>query len=146
MPYYHKLGSIPQKRHTIFRKPNGELYHEELFGTIGFDGMSSLLYHNNPPTIVKEVLESIDVAPKIAVDKNMKALNLEGFAVPPTDDYLKSRVPVLTNSDVTIELAAPRKSQKDYFYKNADADEVIFIHEGTGVLKTLLGNSCFQLT
>ena len=44
MPIYHKLGKIPQKRHTQFRKENGELYYEQLFGTIGFDGMSSLMY------------------------------------------------------------------------------------------------------
>ena len=49
MPIYHHLGKFPNKRHTQFRKANGELYHEELFGTIGFDGMSSLLYHLHPP-------------------------------------------------------------------------------------------------
>lgn len=70
MPYYHKLGKIPHKRHTAFRKEDGNLYHEQLFGTIGFDGMSSLLYHNHPPTQVKQVLESYAVAPEIAVDKN----------------------------------------------------------------------------
>lgn len=139
MPFYQKLGNIPHKRHIQFRKENGELYHEQLFGTIGFDGMSTLLYHNHPPTRVKKVLESIDVAPKIAVEKNMKSINLQGFNVQPVDDFLDSRVPVLTNSDCTIELAAPRKSVKDYFYKNADADEVIFIHRGSGKLKTLMG-------
>ncbi len=69
MPIYHKLGEIPPKRHTQFRKPNGELYNEQLFGTIGFDGMSSLLYHHHRPTMVKEVGESVDVSPKIAVEK-----------------------------------------------------------------------------
>ena len=144
MPYYHKLGKLPHKRHTIYRQPNGKLYHEQLFGTIGFDGMSSLLYHVHPPTQVKKILESIDVSPKIAVEKNMKSINLEGFAVKPVDDFLESRVPVLTNSDCTIELAAPKQSQTEYFYKNADADEVIFIHEGTGTLKTILGNIPFE--
>ena len=109
MPFYQKSGSIPHKRHTQFRKADGSLYHEELFGTIGFDGMSTLLYHEHPPTMVKEVLESVDVAPKIAVDKNMKAYLLEGFKVTATDDYLSSRTPVLTNSDLTISLAAPKK-------------------------------------
>src|SRR5210317_1446453 len=102
MPFYQKVGSIPHKRHTQFRKADGSLYHEELFGTIGFDGMSTLLYHEQPPTMVKDILESVDVAPKVAVDKNMKAYLLEGFKVPATEDYLASRTPVLTNSDLTI--------------------------------------------
>lgn len=143
MPFYHKLGKIPHKRHTQFRKPDGSLYLEQLFGTIGFDGMSSLLYHTHPPTAVKAVLDSIDLTPEIAVDKNMKARNLEGFAVKPTADYLESRVPVLVNSDVHIVLAAPTKSQTEYFYKNADCDEVIFVHKGKGTLKTFLGNIDF---
>lgn len=143
MPFYHKLGKIPHKRHTTFRKADGSLYHEQLFGTIGFDGMSSLLYHEAPPTMVKEVLESVDRRPKIAVERNMKSLNLNGFAVKPVGDFLESRVPVLTNSDVTLELAAPQNSLRDYFYKNADCDEVLFVHEGTGTLRTQLGNLTF---
>jgi len=139
MPFYQKSGRIPHKRHTTFRKEDGSLYHEELFGTIGFDGMSTLLYHEHPPTMVKEVLESEDVKPKIAVEKNMKAYLLEGFKVPATDDYLSSRTPVLTNSDLTISLAAPRKSMVDYFYKNAQQDEMIFVHEGSGTLYTQMG-------
>jgi len=139
MPFYQKSGRIPHKRHTTFRKEDGSLYHEELFGTIGFDGMSTLLYHEHPPTMVKEVLESEDVKPKIAVEKNMKAYLLEGFKVPATDDYLSSRTPVLTNSDLTISLAAPRKSMGDYFYKNAQQDEMIFVHEGSGTLYTQMG-------
>jgi homogentisate 1,2-dioxygenase len=144
MPFYHKLGKIPHKRHTTFRKEDGSLYHEQLFGTIGFDGMSSLLYHNHPPTMVKEVLDSIDMAPEIAIEKNMKAINLQGFDVQPTDDYLDSRTPVLTNNDCTISLAAPRTSTTTYFYKNADCDEMIFIHKGSGQLKTLLGIIDFE--
>ena len=144
MPFYQKQGQFPHKRHTQFRKENGELYHEELFGTIGFDGMSSLLYHNHPPTMVKKVGESIDIAPKIAVEKNMKAYCLKGFDVMPTEDYLESRVPVLTNKDCTITLAAPTTSMTDYFYKNAQNDEVVFVHEGSGTLKTQFGELPFS--
>ena len=140
MPFYHKLGNIPHKRHTVFKKPDGGYYYEELFGTIGFDGMSSLLYHCHRPTQVKEVLESIDVTPEIAVEKNMKAYALNGFQVPPKDDFLESRVTVLMNNDCHIVLAAPKKSLTEYFYKNADCDELIFVHKGSGKLRTLLGN------
>jgi homogentisate 1,2-dioxygenase len=144
MPIYHSLGKIPHKRHTIFKKANGKYYYEELFGTEGFHGMSSLLYHANRPTQVKAIGKAIDVAPKIAVENNIRAMLLKGFEVPPTDDFLKSRKILLANSDVHLGLAAPRTSMKDYFYKNADADEMIFIHKGKGVLHTFLGQLPFD--
>lgn len=144
MPFYHHLGKMPHKRHTTFKKPDGGYYYEQLFGTIGFDGMSSLLYHVHRPTQVKEVIKSYDVSPKIAVDKNMLSLGLRGFAVEPKADYLESRTPVLVNNDCHIVLASPQKSLKDYFYKNTDCDELIFIHEGKGTLRTLLGNLSFS--
>ncbi|WP_420385546.1 homogentisate 1,2-dioxygenase [Roseivirga sp.] len=144
MPFYHHLGKMPHKRHTTFKKPDGGYYYEQLFGTIGFDGMSSLLYHLQRPTQVKEVLKSYDVSPKIAVEKNMLSLGLQGFAVEPKADFLESRTPVLVNSDCHIVLASPTQSLRDYFYKNADCDELIFIHEGKGTLRTLLGNLTFS--
>ncbi len=144
MPIYHKLGKVPQKRHTIFKQPNGKLYNEQLFGTIGFDGMASLLYHVHRPTMVREVHESRDVSPKIAVGKNIHARLLQGFDVSPADDFLESRVPLLVNNDIHIGLAAPRQSMTDYFYKNADADELIFVHRGSGTLKSLFGNIPFE--
>ena len=144
MPRYHKLGKIPPKRHTAFKDDKGSFYYEELFGTIGFEGMSSLMYHTQRPTQVKEILRSLDVSPKIAVSKNMKALKLNGFKAPPTDDFLESRKCILINSDCQIIVAAPKKSLTDYFYKNTDSDEVIFIHKGSGKLRTILGNIEFN--
>ena len=144
MPRYHKLGDIPKKRHTIFKSPKGEFYYEELFGTIGFDGMSSLLYHTQRPTQVKDVIKSYSVAPVAAVEHNMKSLSLKGFDIPAVDDYLESRVPVLFNSDCIIALSAPKKSLTEYFYKNTDSDEVLFIHKGSGKLRTNLGNIDFE--
>ena len=144
MPIYHQLGSIPKKRHVVFKKPNGNLYYEQLFGTEGFSGMSSLLYHCHRPTMVKQIEGSLDLAPQAAVGKNITSRMLKGWDVTPTDDYLESRVIVLFNNDVNISLAAPKKSLRNYFYKNADADEVIFIHKGTGTLRTLVGNLTFS--
>jgi homogentisate 1,2-dioxygenase len=144
MPFYHQLGKIPNKRHTVFKKEDGSHHYEQLFGTVGFDGMSSLLYHLHRPTMVKDILESYSVAPEVAVEKNMKAYRLRGFDVPQKDDFLESRTPVLFNSDVTITLAAPKTSTTSYFYKNADCDELIFIHKGKGTLKTFLGNIDFE--
>lgn len=144
MPFYHKLGKIPHKRHTVYRKDDGSLYHEQLFGTAGFDGMSALLYHAEPPTIVKEFLGSVDLNPEIVLDKQLQMRSFTGFKVAPKDDFLESRVPVLVNNDCQIVLSSPRKSLREYFYKNADCDEVIFIHEGSGKLRTQLGNIDFK--
>ncbi|MDA0302888.1 MAG: homogentisate 1,2-dioxygenase [Bacteroidetes bacterium] len=144
MPFYHQLGKIPPKRHTQFRKEDGTLHYEQLFGTIGFVGMSSLLYHLHRPTMVKRVGQSIDVRPQAAIENNLLSRKLEGFQVKPNGDYFKSRVPVLFNSDVTILLSAPSKSMaEDAFYKNSDGDEVVFVHEGSGVLHTMLGQIPF---
>ncbi|HEY8404047.1 MAG TPA: homogentisate 1,2-dioxygenase [Flavobacteriales bacterium] len=143
MPIYHQLGNIPHKRHTVFEKPNGGIYYEQLFGTEGFHGMSSLLYHVHRPTLIKEIGKSKDVTPKAAVDKNITPMMLKGFSVKPQDDFLESRKHVLFNNDLNIALAAPKKSLREYFYKNADADELIFVHQGSGTLRTFLGNIPF---
>lgn len=143
MPFYQKLGKIPHKRHTVFRQENGDLYHEQLFGTAGFDGMSTLMYHIQPPTVIKEVKGQKNIAPEVAIDKNLMPRSFKGYQVTPSTDYLESRNPILVNSDVYIELAAPQATMKEYFYKNADADEVIFIHRGKGKLRTQLGNIDF---
>ncbi len=144
MPIYHHLGKIPPKRHTQFEKPDGRLYYEQLFGTIGFDGMSSLLYHHQRPTMVKEIISQQDVTPSIAVAKNLTSRKLIGFEVAPQDDFLAAREPLLVNSDIYIGLAAPRQSMRQYFYKNADADEMLFIHKGSGTLRSLMGNIPFE--
>jgi homogentisate 1,2-dioxygenase len=143
MPFYQKLGKIPHKRHTVFRQENGDLYHEQLFGTAGFDGMSTLMYHIQPPSVIKEVKGQKNIAPEVAIDKNLMPRSFKGYQVTPSTDYLESRNPILVNSDVYIELAAPQATMKEYFYKNADADEVIFIHRGKGKLRTQLGNIDF---
>jgi len=144
MPIYHSLGKIPAKRHTTFYKESGELHYEQLFGTEGFSGMSSLLYHLHRPTQIKSISAPVDVSPKAAVQHNIEPRMLSGFNVAPQDDFLESRTVLLFNNDLHISLAAPRKSLTDYFYKNADADEVIFIHRGSGKLRTFVGNIPFE--
>ncbi len=143
MPHYCKKGLIPAKRHIQFRKPDGSLYAEELVSTEGFSNVYSTIYHNYPPTVVTQIDEAMDVAPKIAQAKNMQNRCYNGFHVAPEKDYLKSRKYVLVNKDVYISLAAPQESVKDYFYKNSAADEVIFVHEGTGIFKSIFGELKF---
>ena len=144
MAFYSKLGSIPPKRHTQFRKANGALYAEELVSTEGFSATYSLIYHAHPPTLVKAVAEPYSVAPVAAIEKNLKALSLKTFKVPPNDDYLKSRVTLLFNNDLTVAVAAPTNAKMDYCFKNADADELLFVHEGKGVVHTIYGDLPFE--
>ena len=144
MPRYHKLGKIPHKRHTTFKKESGGYHYEELFGTIGFDGMSTLLYHLHRPTQVKDIIKSYSVKPKVAVEKNMKAYLLDAFKAPKIADLIDSRLSILVNNDLNIMLSAPTNKSEDYFYKNTDGDEIIFVHKGTGTLRTFIGNIQFK--
>ena len=144
MPHYHKLGEIPHKRHTIFRKPDGHLYAEELVSTEGFSDVYALVYHCYPPTLVKHIGQPYSIEPEIAYQRFLQHQAFQGFQVNPESDYLKSRKAVLINADLHISLAAPQKSMKDYFFKNADADEVIFIHEGSGKLRSVYGSIDFK--
>ncbi|WP_126249136.1 homogentisate 1,2-dioxygenase [Chitinophaga rhizosphaerae] len=143
MPHYHTLGQIPHKRHTQFRKPDGSLYSEQLFSTEGFSSHYSLLYHCHPPTEIVKVDDPYAAAPRVAEEKMLKHRSFQGFQVQPESDYLAARKPVLVNADCHLSLAAPRSSMKDYFYKNADADELLFIHEGSGILHTQYGRIDF---
>ena len=143
MPHYHRMGEIPPKRHTQFRRPDGVLYSEELVSTIGFDSIYSLIYHTHIPTAVKEVGEGIDVRPEIAEDQHCKHRKYFGFRAEPADDFLESRRCVMINDDCALSVAAPRASMSDYFYKNATADEVLFIHEGSGIMHSVYGDLPF---
>jgi homogentisate 1,2-dioxygenase len=138
MPFYRNLGVIPDKRHIVFENPTGGIYQEELVGTEGFASMSSLVYHIHPPTMVKNMGEPVNIRPKVAIQENLKCLSFSGFELKPTPDYIESRKTLFINNDMHIGLAAPSQSP-NYFFKNADADEMIFIHVGTGTLKTMYG-------
>jgi homogentisate 1,2-dioxygenase len=143
MPFYHKLGIIPEKRHVVHRQTNGALYQEELVGTQGFAGMSSLVYHLYPPTRVQQKDKAYSVQPKIAIENGLDAMSFKGFEIKPEADYIKSRKTLMVNSAMHIGLAAPTTSP-DYFYKNADADELLFVHKGSGVLYTMYGELPFK--
>ena len=143
MPVYQQHGRIPHKRHVQFRRPTGELYHEELVGTQGFSGSSTLVYHLYPPTIVTKKEKPYSVMPEIGIEKNLSALSFQGFQLPQEDHYMESRTVLFMNNDLRVALAAPRYSMTEYFFKNADADEMIFIHKGSGLVKTMYGEVPF---
>lgn len=144
MSIYQKAGVIPPKRHIVYRKSDHSLYHEELFGTEGFSSTSSLLYHLYPPTMVKSYGEPFSVRPEVGIDDNLRALSFKGLDVQPVADYIQSRKIFFFNDDMQIGMAAPSKSMKDYFFKNADSDEMLFIHEGSGQCKTMYGTVDFE--
>jgi homogentisate 1,2-dioxygenase len=133
--YYHKLGNIPPKRHTQFRQPDGSLYKEELVSSEGFSGVYSILYHINPPTRVKEVKPPVKYGPTRVTDYALKQTHLNTSKVTTTgNDYLEARKVLLMNNDCSISICSPRQRKMDYFYKNAEGDEVLYIHDGKGVL------------
>lgn len=144
MSYYRQMGFVPKKRHVVNEKETGGLLSEELFGTEGFAGNSSLLYHLHPPTAVKATEKPYSIQPEIAISDNMKCFKFKAFNLPSKSDYLESRIPLFVNNDLTIGMSAPKSSTSAYFFKNADADEMLFIHKGEGVLKTAYGSIPFE--
>ncbi|MBD2120707.1 homogentisate 1,2-dioxygenase [Trichocoleus sp. FACHB-262] len=138
MSYYYKLGAIPHKRHTQFRQPDGSLYHEELISVQGFSGVQSLLYHLRPPTQVYKVLSHQDT--KIAYEQSsaLQHRHLRTADVTAGGDAIAARIPLLVNADICISVARPTEPMS-YWYRFAHGDEVIFIHQGTGILESQYG-------
>lgn len=139
MPQYQRMGKVPHKRHTQIRKEDGSLYSEQLFSTEGFSSDYSLLYHNYPPTQIIKTDEPYSVQPSIAEEKMLKHRSFDGFKIKQEKDYLNSRKTILMNDDCHIVLASPMEGMINYFFKNADADEMLFIHEGKGQVNTQYG-------
>ena len=138
--YYHRLGKIPPKRHTQFRQPDGSLYKEELVSSKGFSGIYSNLYHLNTPTRIKSLGQPVKYGTKILEGYGLKQTHLNTSKIETTgNDYLESRKVLLMNADVYMAICSPTKRKMDYFYKNADGDEVIFVHDGNGRLISQFG-------
>ena len=143
MPFYHRLGQIPHKRHTQFKKPDGRLYREELMGLEGFSSIQSLLYHHFlPPRVIKtEDLgsrkpETVDFGP-------IQHRAFKTAEAPAGTDPVSARIPLMSNNDVTLGICRATRSM-DYFYRNAQAYETWWVHEGRGTLKTQFGNLPFH--
>ena len=139
MTYYYRLGEIPHKRHTQFRQPEGSLYHEEVMGIHGFSGVQSLLYHVRPPTRVREIDLVSNVEIPYEEPGPLRHRHLRSKEIAGGGDGVGGRVPLMGNADVVISVARPREPMK-YWYRFAHGDEVIFVHEGNGLLETQFGN------
>lgn len=142
MPFYHRLGELPEKRHIQFRRPDGGLYREEVMGLEGFSGIQSILYHHFlPPRVVR----AEDLGPAKAEYAPFGALRHRAYAtsdLPAGGDAVAARRVLLGNADVTLGVSRPTQSM-GYFYRNAQAYEVWFAHEGAGVVHTQFGRLPF---
>lgn len=143
MPFYHQLGKLPHKRHIQFRQPDGSLYHEQVMGTKGFSGIQSILYHVNPPTQVSAYRKIRDWVVTLEEEGANRHRHFSTFRHEAKGDCIDGRVYSLANDDCAISTVYASESM-DYFYRNADGDEVLFIHEGSGKLETIFGELPFR--
>lgn len=136
--FYAALGIVPHKRHTQFRQPDGTLYHEELMGIHGFSGNKSLLYHLRPPTAVTRIERCCEAAHNYEAQGPVRHRLLRTAQTLEGGDAVSGRLALMGNSDVRLSIARPRQAM-DYWYRYADGDEVIFVHEGAGILDSQFG-------
>lgn len=143
MPFYHKVGDIPHKRHTQFRKPDGGLYREEVMGLEGFSGIQSILYHHFLPPRVVKAEELGSAKPEYVAFGAIRHRAFKTSDVPAGGDAVSARRTLLGNHDVTLGISRPTQSMS-YFYRNAQAYEMWFVHEGSGVLRSQFGRLPFE--
>ena len=142
MPYYIKLGSIPRKRHIQFRRPDGALYSEEVFGTEGFVGPTTTMYHIHPPTQVAGWKTLYSTVPEYVETSTMRMRHLVSTRMKKHGDPITGRTVLLGNADVEMSLCTPAERMA-YHYKNGRGDECVFIHYGSGTVRTVLGTLRF---
>ena len=142
MPIYHTLGEIPKKRHTVFRKPNGGIYAEELMGHEGFTGTSALLYHVHPPTTVKSVRRLCETAFEPDPDRALRHRHFLTAQAKKGGSPTLDRIPILFNQDIAMLYVEPDK-EDEHFYRNAQADELVYVAKGKGLLETVFGELPF---
>lgn len=143
MPFYHRMGEVPHKRHTTFYKPDGTLYREQLMGTKGFSGIQSILYHHHPPTQVSATKKIADRTIEYVEQDHLKHQHFLTFDLPAGGDPISGRHYLLGNQDVVLGVCTPTEPMA-YFYRNADGDEVLFVHQGEGELQTVFGTLSYR--
>ena len=143
MPIYHTLGEIPKKRHTAFRKPGGGIYAEELMGHEGFTGTSALLYHVHPPTTVKSVRRVKETKLEADPDQALRHRHFLTSRVKRGGSPTLDRIPLLFNQDISMWYVEPDE-EDTHFYRNAQADELVYVAKGAGVLESVFGDLPFH--
>ncbi len=143
MSRYHALGQLPKKHHIQFRKPDGSLYVEQLVSTHGFSGPMSTLYHINQPTEVKGWEDWGDVTVKYLESEPLRHRHLKTARMEPKGNAVTGRVPLMGNHDV-VWYQALIAEQMPYFYKDAEGDEILFVHDGSGLMESMYGSLRFS--
>ncbi|HET6445992.1 MAG TPA: homogentisate 1,2-dioxygenase [candidate division Zixibacteria bacterium] len=138
MTYYYKFGDVPHKRHTQYRQEDGSLFHEEVMGIHGFAGIQSILYHIHAPTQIRRVALDTEVAIEYEEMGPLRPRHLRTASIAPGGDLIGGRVPMMGNNEVVLYIARPTEPMR-YWYKFAHGDDIIFIHEGRGVLESQFG-------
>jgi homogentisate 1,2-dioxygenase len=142
MPPYRQVGSIPRKRHTAHRREPGYrnegIHYEEVVTTAGFGRAYSIVYHLRPPTRVRKIEPAGELPVETVQEAVLRHHHLKSKSIPAAGDPVTGRVPLLTNADVTLARCRPAQPQRD-LYRNATADEIVFVHHGRGTLQTMFG-------
>ncbi len=142
MPFYRQLGSIPRKRHIAHPRDPGYrgegIYYEEVVTTAGFGRAYSIVYHLRPPTRVRKIEPAGTVPLELVEEPVLRHHHLKSGQMKPAGDPVTGRVPVFVNADVTLSRCRPEQPQT-MLYRNASADEVLFVHKGQGTLSTQFG-------
>lgn len=143
MPRYHRLGQLPKTRHIQFRSPEGALYPEQLFSTHGFSGPMAIMHHINLPTEVKAWEDRGPLAPTFLESEPLRHRHLITGRMTPKGNAITGRVPLMGNNDVIWNQALVAEQMEDFF-KNAEMDEILFIHDGRGTLESMFGDVPFE--
>lgn len=143
MPSYHRLGELPRKRHTVFRQPDGSLYHEHLMGSRGFSGPASLLYHRRPPTSIQSTKLVRPLEWTHDADPSLRMRHFQTHKLPRHMSPTFDRIPLLFNGDVALSFVQPAASD-DFLYRNAQGDELTYVAEGSGVVESQMGDLPYQ--
>ena len=138
MPFYQKKGQVPEKRHIQFRNKNNDLYWEELISREGFSSIYSNIYHKNPPTAIEKIGECSEINLSLR-NKIHKPYHIRTANINNNGDAIFSRIPLFYNQDITVYKSNVTESMVN-LYKNAYADEVLFIQNGNGVLSSNFGS------
>jgi homogentisate 1,2-dioxygenase len=143
MPIYHQLGTIPRKRHIAFRREDGRLQPEELMGNEGFTGPSSLLYHLHQPTQVASARLFKDLEWRAEPEPVLRHRHFRTAQLPTGPSMALDRVPLLFNADVALSIVRPSEPD-DFFYRNGQGDELVYVSDGAGVLESTVGELSFR--
>ncbi len=138
-------GLVPRKHHLQLRDPAGHLYWEHCITQDGFDAPYTITYHRHAPHHQVQANGTHGFgARQLVTDRPLaKRHYLTQNMVPAAGSVLDNRVPLMGSADLTIGIAKPTEADPAYF-TNADGDDLFYVHEGGGTLRTLLGDLTFE--